>query len=128
MSQFAQGVEAAALATPEGHLAKRFHRTWTVVRIASGNFLENYDLTIFAYYASAIGLAYFPASSQYGSLMLALLAFGAGYIFRPLGALVLGAYIDRHGRRPGLLLTLSLMGAGTFLIAVLPPYAMIGLF
>ena len=102
-------------------------QVWRVVRIASGNFLENYDLTIFAYYAAAIGLAFFPASSQYGSLMLALLTFGAGYIVRPLGALVLGAYIDRHGRRPGLLLTLSLMGLGTFIIAALPPYAAIGL-
>jgi MFS transporter, MHS family, citrate/tricarballylate:H+ symporter len=102
-------------------------RVGTVVRIASGNFLENYDLTIFAYYAAAIGLAYFPSGSQYGSLMLALLTFGAGYVFRPLGAIVLGAYIDRHGRRPGLLLTLCLMGVGTFIIAAMPPYASIGL-
>jgi MFS family permease len=105
-----------------------WRRSWTVARIANGNFLENYDLTIFAYYAAAIGLAYFPAGNEYGSLMLALATFGVGYVVRPLGALVLGAYIDRHGRRPGLLLTLSLMGVGTFMIAALPPYAMIGLF
>jgi tripartite-type tricarboxylate transporter receptor subunit TctC/predicted MFS family arabinose efflux permease len=128
MSQTVQGVEAAALAAPDTRpTAKRFHRGWAVVRIASGNFLENYDLTIFAYYAYAIGLAYFPASSEHGSLMLALATFGVGYVLRPLGAVVLGAYMDRYGRRPGLLLTLSLMGIGTFLIAALPPYAVIGL-
>jgi MFS family permease len=129
MSQSVQGAEVGVLSTPvDRNLTKRFQRSRAVVRIASGNFLENYDLTIFAYYASAIGLAYFPASSDYGSLMLALATFGVGYVLRPLGALVLGAYMDLHGRRPGLLLTLSLMGLGTFLIGALPPYAAIGLF
>lgn len=129
MSQLVQAVEPVAMASPKRQCAaERFHGVRAVLRVASGNFLENYDLTIFAYYAAAIGAAYFPNTSQYSSLMLALLTFGAGYVFRPLGALLLGAYIDRRGRRPGLLLTLSLMGAGTFLIAALPPYAMIGLF
>ncbi len=59
--------------------------------------------------------------------MLALMTFGAGFLMRPLGALVLGAYIDTHGRRKGLILTLALMAVGTVAIAVVPGYASIGL-
>ncbi len=59
--------------------------------------------------------------------MAALTTFGAGFLARPLGALVLGSYIDRHGRRTGLILTLALMSIGTFAIAVTPGYASIGL-
>ncbi len=91
-----------------------------VIRVASGNFLEMYDFTVFGYYAAAIGHTFFPSGSEFGSLMLALMTFGAGFLMRPLGALVLGAYIDRHGRRAGLLLTLALMSVGTVVIALLP--------
>jgi MFS transporter, MHS family, citrate/tricarballylate:H+ symporter len=95
--------------------------------VASGNFLEMYDFMVFGYYAGAIAAVFFPSSSQYASLMLALGTFGAGFLMRPLGAIVLGAYVDRHGRRAGLLLTLALMGLGTLSIAVVPGYARIGL-
>src|SRR5262249_34891713 len=70
----------------------------------------------------------FPNSSEYASLMLSLATFGSGYLMRPLGALVLGAYIDHHGRRKGLLLTLALMAIGTLSIACMPGYATLGLF
>ncbi len=59
--------------------------------------------------------------------MLSLSTFGAGYLMRPVGALVLGAYIDRNGRRRGLMLTLGLMGVGTLTLAATPGYATIGL-
>ena len=97
-----------------------------VLRVSSGNFLEMYDFTVFGYYAAAIGRTFFPSSSEFGSLMLSLMTFGAGFLMRPLGALVLGAYIDKHGRRAGLLLTLALMSVGTIAIAALPGYATIG--
>jgi MHS family citrate/tricarballylate:H+ symporter-like MFS transporter len=98
-----------------------------VVRVAAGNFLEMYDFTIFGYYAVAIGQTFFPSGSDFVSLMRSLMTFGAGYLMRPLGALVLGSYIDHHGRRKGLLLTLGLMAAGTLSIALMPGYASIGL-
>ena len=98
----------------------------SVVRVAAGNFLEMYDFMIYGYYASAIGRAFFPKSSESASLMLSLGTFGAGFLMRPLGALTLGAYIDRHGRRSGLILTLGLMAIGTLSIAMAPPYAVIG--
>jgi len=93
-----------------------------VVRVALGNFLEMYDFMVFGYYAAAIGRAFFPAQNEYASLMLALMTFGTGYLMRPLGAVLLGAYIDHHGRRKGLLLTLSLMAVGTLSIGVVPGY------
>jgi len=97
-----------------------------VVRVSVGNFLEMYDFMVFGYYATAIGRAYFPAQSEYASLMLALMTFGTGYLMRPLGAILLGAYVDRHGRRKGLLLTLGLMAVGTVSIACMPGYRTLG--
>jgi MFS family permease len=83
---------------------------------------------VFGYYASAIGKAFFPSGNPFVSLMLSLMTFGAGFLMRPLGAIVLGAYTDRHGRRAGLLLTLGLMSVGIFSIACVPGYTTIGLF
>jgi len=99
----------------------------SVIRVASGNFLEMYDFMVFGYYAAAIGRTFFPKSSNFAQLMFALMTFGAGYLMRPIGALVLGAYLDRRGRRTGLLVTLGLMSIGTLSIACTPGYAAIGL-
>src|SRR5437588_9703353 len=98
-----------------------------VVRVASGNFLEMYDLMVLDYYASEIALTCFPTASLFASLMLTLMTFGAGFLMRPLGAIVLGTYTDHHGRRAGLILTLGLMSVGTVSIACLPGYQKIGL-
>jgi len=105
----------------------RKSKLWSVIRVCSGNFLEMYDFMVFGYYAPAIGRAFFPSGNAYLSLMLSLMTFGAGFLMRPLGAIVLGAYTDKHGRRAGLLLTLSLMSVGIFSIACMPGYATIGL-
>jgi metabolite-proton symporter len=98
-----------------------------VIRVSSGNFLEMYDFMVYAYYASYIAHEIFPSSSAYASLMMTLGTFGAGYLMRPLGAVVLGAYVDRHGRRSGLILTLFLMAIGTLVIACTPAYRTIGI-
>src|SRR5262245_23016795 len=98
-----------------------------VVRVALGNALEMYDFQIFGYYATAIGATFFPSRNPFVSLMLAFMTFGAGFLMRPLGAIVLGTYMDRYGRRAGLLLTLALMGIGTLSIALMPGYATLGL-
>jgi metabolite-proton symporter len=109
---------AAATTTP---------RIGAIVRVASGNFLEMYDFIVYGYYAVYIGKTFFPAANEYASLMLSLMTFGAGYLMRPVGAIVLGAYIDRKGRRQGLIVTLGLMAIGTLTIAATPSYAAIGL-
>ncbi|AUT58824.1 MFS transporter [Paraburkholderia terrae] len=98
----------------------------TVFRVVSGNFLEMYDFMVYGYYAAAIAKTYFPSGNEFASLMLSLSVFGAGFLMRPLGAIVLGAYIDHHGRRKGLILTLALMALGTLTVASIPGYATIG--
>ncbi|AOJ80160.1 MULTISPECIES: MFS transporter [Burkholderia] len=98
----------------------------TVFRVVSGNFLEMYDFMVYGYYASAIAKTYFPNGNAFASLMLSLSVFGAGFLMRPVGAIVLGAYIDHHGRRKGLILTLALMALGTLTVATIPGYATIG--
>ena len=102
-------------------------KAWDIARVSMGNFLEMYDFMVFGYYATSIARTYFPSGSEFLSLMLSLATFGAGFLMRPLGAIVLGSYLDREGRRKGLILTLALMALGTLSIAVTPSYAQIGL-
>jgi MFS family permease len=102
-------------------------KIWAVVRVSSGNFLEMYDFMVFGYYATDIGNAFFPSGTPYLSLMLSLMTFGVGFLMRPVGAIVLGAYTDHHGRRAGLILTLALMSVGIITIACTPRYASIGI-
>jgi MHS family citrate/tricarballylate:H+ symporter-like MFS transporter len=98
-----------------------------VLRVTSGNFLEQFDFFLFGFYATSIAKVFFPTGSEFASLMLTFAVFGAGFLMRPLGAIVLGAYIDEVGRRKGLIVTLSIMACGTLLIAFVPGYATIGL-
>lgn len=98
----------------------------TVLRVTSGNFMEMFDFFLFGFYATYISKAFFPAGDEFASLMLTFMTFGAGFLMRPLGAIFLGAYVDRVGRRQGLIVTLALMALGTILIACVPSYATIG--
>lgn len=98
-----------------------------IFNVTSGNFLEMYDFMVFGYYATAIAKTFFPGDDPFASLMLTLMTFGAGFLMRPLGAIILGSYIDRHGRRKGLLLTLGLMALGTLSIALTPGYSTLGM-
>ncbi|WP_273820884.1 MULTISPECIES: MFS transporter [Pseudomonas] len=98
-----------------------------VFRVTSGNFLEQFDFFLFGFYATYIAAAFFPASSEFASLMMTFAVFGAGFLMRPLGAVILGAYIDEVGRRKGLIVTLSIMASGTILIVLVPGYESIGL-
>jgi len=99
----------------------------TVLRVISGNFMEMFDFFLFGFYASYISKTFFPGDNEFASLMLTFMTFGAGFLMRPLGAIILGTYIDRVGRRRGLIMTLALMAIGTMLIAFVPGYATIGL-
>lgn len=98
-----------------------------VLRVTSGNFLEQFDFFLFGFYATYIAKTFFPAHSEFASLMLTFTVFAVGFLMRPLGAIVLGAYIDEVGRRKGLIMTLSIMASGTILIAFVPGYETIGL-
>ena len=81
-----------------------------ILRVTSGNFLEQFDFFLFGFYATYIAKTFFPAESEFAALMLTFAVFGSGFLMRPIGAVVLGAYIDRIGRRKGLMVTLAIMG------------------
>src|SRR5882762_11585197 len=84
-----------------------------VIRVSSCNFIEAYDFIVYGYYANYIAATFFPAANEFASLMLSLVTFGAGYLMRPLGAIVLGSYLFRKGRKKGVLHTLPLLAVGT---------------
>ena len=102
-------------------------RWLAVLRVTCGNFLEMFDFFLFGLYAPHIAAAFFPAGNETASLMQAFAVFGAGFLMRPLGAIILGAYVDSLGRRKGLMVTLGIMAIGTMMIALLPGYDKIGL-
>ncbi len=98
-----------------------------MLRVTSGNFLEMFDFFLYGFYATYISKTFFPSNDEYASLILTFATFGAGFLMRPLGAVILGSYIDRIGRRKGLIVTLGIMALGTILIAFVPGYATIGI-
>ena len=102
-------------------------RIGAMLRATSGNFLEQFDFFLFGFYASAIAKAFFPSSNETASLLNTFGVFWLGALMRPVGAIVLGAYIDKIGRRQGLIVTLAIMAVGTVVIAFCPSYATIGI-
>ena len=107
--------------------AQRKQKFGAVIRAGSGNFLELYDFLVYAYFANYIALAFFPSGDELTRLMVALGTYGVASLARPFGAVILGSYMDRKGRRKGLILTLTLMAVGTVSLAITPSYATIGL-
>ncbi len=91
-----------------------------------GNALEFYDFTTYALFAVQIGHTFFPNKSPFENLMLSLMTFGVGFVGRPLGAILLGRFGDRAGRRPAMLLSFGLMGFGLLGLVLTPSYATIG--
>ncbi|WP_407193277.1 MFS transporter [Bradyrhizobium sp. STM 3566] len=92
-----------------------------------GNILEFYDFGTYSFFAIQIGQAFFPATDPFASLMLSLATFGAGFVTRPIGAIVLGSYSDRVGRRPAMTASFTMMSAAVLLLAMTPSYETIGL-
>jgi MFS transporter, MHS family, proline/betaine transporter len=92
-----------------------------------GNSLEWFDILIYGYFAPTIASVFFPTSNPVVSLLLTFGSFGLSYLARPLGAIVLGAYADRAGRKVALALSIRLMVIGTAVMALMPSYASIGL-
>jgi MFS family permease len=107
--------------------AERKAKMGAVIRAASGNFLELYDFLVYVYFATYIAKAFFPTNSEFMSLMLTFGTYGVASFARPFGAVILGSYMDRKGRRKGLILTLTLMAIGTVSLAITPSYASIGI-
>jgi MHS family proline/betaine transporter-like MFS transporter len=100
--------------------------TRVILAASAGNALEFFDFTVFGYFAIQIAAAFFPAHSQYASMLATWATYGTAFLARPVGALVLGSYADRVGRRAAMTAAILLMTGGTFLMAAMPPYSAIG--
>ena len=95
--------------------------------VTIGNMLEFYDFITYSFFAIQIGHTFFPSDSQFASLMLSLATFGAGFVTRPIGGIVIGSYSDRAGRRPAMILSFAMMGSAIIVLALTPSYATIGI-
>jgi MFS transporter, MHS family, proline/betaine transporter len=91
-----------------------------------GNALEWYDFVIFGFLTVVISKLFFPADDEYASLLLTTATFGAGFLMRPLGGILLGLYADRVGRKAALQFIIGLMTVATAIITVAPAFAVIG--
>ncbi len=97
-----------------------------MVAASIGNALEWFDFAVFGFFALTVSKLFFPASNETLSLLFTYATLGITFIVRPIGAIVIGAYADRHGRKAALILTIGLMMLGTAIVAVVPTYASIG--
>jgi MHS family proline/betaine transporter-like MFS transporter len=97
-------------------------RRRAILSCAIGNFFELFDFTIYGYFAVAITRAFYPSGSMYGTYA----TFGAAFLMRPVGAIILGAYGDRMGRRAALVVTIGMMAAATGITGLIPTYQSIG--
>ena len=98
-----------------------------VAAAVAGNALEFYDFVIYAYFAVYIGKTFFPVHGEFGSLLAAVATFGVGFFTRPLGGVLIGAFADKTGRKPAMILTVALITIGTLGLAATPSYASIGM-
>ena len=105
----------------------RSDRTRAIVAASVGQFFELYDFSIYGFFAVEIGRSFFPSSDPLTSLLGAFATYGVGFLMRPVGAIVVGAYGDLRGRRAALVLTVALMAISTGLVAFVPSYAQIGI-
>ncbi len=115
---------------PQGAQAAPARKTMSkasaISAITIGGALELYDSGVYNFFATLIIPLYFPVGNPLGQLLLSFGTFGAGYLMRPLGGLVIGAYADRRGRKPAVLMSMWLMALSALILVVTPPYAQIG--
>jgi MFS family permease len=115
------------LIDPAQPAAKPMPPLAVVAACVAGNALEFYDFISYAFFAVAIGNTFFPTTTPLNSLLLSLGVFGVGFLARPLGGALIGAYADRAGRKPAMLLTIALITVGTLGLALTPSFERIGL-
>jgi MHS family alpha-ketoglutarate permease-like MFS transporter len=98
-----------------------------IVAATLGTIVEFTDWIIYATFAALFSRHFFPANNDRVSLLSAFAVFAVGFVMRPIGGALLGAYADRHGRKNGLALSVALMAGSSLVIAVCPGYESIGI-
>src|SRR5215468_4002566 len=97
------------------------HLPWRLIAAGTaGNVMEWYDFAVYGYFAATIGRHFFPSSDATTSLIAAFGVFAAGFLMRPVGALIFGHIGDRIGRQAALVISVLAMAVPTFMIGVLP--------
>ena len=119
-------VREQAFGASKEHLSEKLLRT-SVIAASFGNALEWYDFSVYAFFASYIAATFFQQGDQTQAMIAAFVVFGAGFIARPIGSIVVGVVGDRRGRKPALLLSLFTMAGGVFIIGATPSAATIGI-
>src|SRR6516225_1402324 len=113
--------------TIDGTASVRPGLSRVIIAATIGNVLEGFDFIVYGFFAVIIAEVFFPASNPTVSLLVTFGTFGLGYVVRPLGAVIIGTYSDRAGRKAGLTLSIGLMLIGTTLMVIAPGYATIGI-
>ena len=108
------------------HTADTRARIRAIIASASGNLVEWYDFYVYSFTSLYFAAAFFPKGDQTAQLLNTAMVFAAGFLMRPIGAWLFGRIADRQGRRKAMMLSISLMCAGSFAIAVMPTYATLG--
>jgi len=116
-----------SLAVVAGQKELQDMRRRAILSCVIGNFMELYDFTLYGFFAIFIGHTFFPSTNPVVSLLSSLATFGVGFIMRPIGGLVMGAYADRIGRKGALIITMAMMAIATGMPGITPGYATIGI-
>nr|WP_306822654.1 MFS transporter [Sphingomonas sanguinis] len=101
-------------------------RLKSIIGGSTGNLVEWFDWYVYAAFTLYFAPHFFPSDNQTAQLLSAAAVFAVGFVMRPIGAWVMGVYSDRHGRKAGLTLSVTLMCLGSLIIALTPGYATIG--
>src|SRR3954454_13697158 len=117
-----------AAARPRGHgrMHDRRRRLVNIIGGSAGNLVEWFDWYVYAAFALYFAPSFFPKGDQTAQLLQTAAVFAVGFVMRPIGAWVMGIYADHRGRKAGLTLSVSLMCAGSLMIALAPTYAQAG--
>lgn len=128
MKEHSKVLKNTSSAILENDMHTKYGGFKAVFAASVGNALEWYDFSVFAFFAVYISRNFFIDNDASSALINTFILFGVGFLARPLGALIIGAYGDKMGRKFALTLTIAMMAIGTFIILVTPPASSIGVF
>ena len=117
---------AAAAQTPHYTAEEKRHRVFAIMAASSGNLVEWFDFYVYAFSAIYFAAAFFPKGDPTAQLLNTAGVFAAGFLMRPIGGWLFGRIADRYGRKKSMLISVTMMCAGSLVIACLPTYAQIG--
>ncbi|MGZ8335524.1 MAG: MFS transporter [Allosphingosinicella sp.] len=127
MATIAEGGGDPAQPSPDDHVIDPKRDRLVITASSLGTVFEWYDFFIYGTLAPVLALHFFPAENPTAGFLLTLAAFGAGFVVRPIGAVLFGVLGDKLGRKYTFLVTITLMGIATAAVGLLPTYAQIGM-